>query len=49
MDAKLKESSVEIDKGFIRRRLAWLTMAKPDVNPSRATLQAVNGFLMPRS
>ncbi|CAF9921016.1 MAG: hypothetical protein HETSPECPRED_004407 [Heterodermia speciosa] len=35
-----------IDKTFIRQRLAWLTSSKPDINPSRATLQAVNLFLM---
>ena len=37
-----------IDKSFIRRRLAWITNAKPDSNPSRSTLQAVNSFLMER-
>ena len=37
-----------IDKNFIRQRLAWLTGSKSDVNPSGATMQAVNGFLMPR-
>jgi tRNA A64-2'-O-ribosylphosphate transferase len=35
-----------IDKDFIRSRLAWITSSKPDANPSRATLQAVNTFLM---
>ncbi|MCJ1464214.1 hypothetical protein MMC07_002827 [Pseudocyphellaria aurata] len=37
-----------IDKSFIRRRLAWITSAKPDANPSRSTLQAVNSFLIER-
>ncbi|KAL8685715.1 MAG: hypothetical protein Q9218_007585 [Villophora microphyllina] len=35
-----------IDKLFIRKRLAWITTSKPDANPSRETLQAVNAFLM---
>ncbi|KAK5073511.1 tRNA A64-2'-O-ribosylphosphate transferase [Lithohypha guttulata] len=38
-----------IDKQFIKQRLAWITSSKPDANPSRATLQAVNSFLMGRS
>jgi tRNA A64-2'-O-ribosylphosphate transferase len=37
-----------IDKDFIRSRLAWITSSKPDANTSRATLQAVNTFLMNR-
>lgn len=37
-----------IDKQFIKQRLAWITSSKPDANPSRATLQAVNSFLMDR-
>lgn len=37
-----------IDKSLVRRRLAWITSAKPDANPSRSTLQAVNSFLMER-
>ncbi|KAL8796508.1 MAG: hypothetical protein Q9195_001182 [Heterodermia aff. obscurata] len=43
---KDKEEEVRIDKLFIRQRLAWLTSSKADINPSRATLQAVNSFLM---
>ncbi|KAK5944665.1 tRNA A64-2'-O-ribosylphosphate transferase [Knufia obscura] len=35
-----------IDKQFIKQRLAWITSSKPDANPSRATLQAVNSFLI---
>lgn len=35
-----------IDKQLIRQRLVWITSSKPDANPSRATLQAVNAFLM---
>ncbi|RJE20571.1 tRNA A64-2'-O-ribosylphosphate transferase [Aspergillus sclerotialis] len=37
-----------IDKQFIRQRLAWITSSKHDVNPSRATLQSVNAFVMER-
>ena len=38
-----------IDKAFIRRRLAWITTAIPEANPSRSTLQAVNSFLIRRA
>lgn len=37
-----------IDKAFIRRRLGWISLSMPDANPSRATLQSVNSFLMQR-
>lgn len=37
-----------IDKQFVKQRLAWVSTMKPDTNPSRATLQAVNSFLMER-
>lgn len=35
-----------INKDFIRRRLTWISTSMPDANPSRATLQSVNSFLM---
>ncbi|ESZ95300.1 hypothetical protein SBOR_4327 [Sclerotinia borealis F-4128] len=35
-----------IDKDFIRQRLTWISTSMPDANPSRATLQSVNSFLM---
>ena len=35
-----------VDKTLVRRRLAWISSAKPDVNPSRSTLQSVNAVLM---
>ena len=38
----------QVDKLLVKQRLAWITSAKPDANPSRATLQAVNSFLMRR-
>ncbi len=37
-----------VDKLLVKQRLAWISSAKPDANPSRATLQAVNSFLMRR-
>ena len=42
-------SNPTIDKSFIRRRLAWITTAIPEANPSRSTLQAVNSFLIGRA
>ena len=41
-------SSCAINKAFIKMRLAWITSSKPDSNPSRSTLQAVNSFLIDR-
>ena len=37
-----------IEKTFIKRRLGWISTSMPDANPSRATLQSVNSFLMGR-
>lgn len=37
-----------ISKNFIRSRLGWISMVLPDINPSRATLQSVNSFLIER-
>ncbi|KIW75927.1 hypothetical protein Z517_10672 [Fonsecaea pedrosoi CBS 271.37] len=37
-----------VEKQLVRRRLAWIICSKQDANPSRATLQAVNSFLMQR-
>jgi tRNA A64-2'-O-ribosylphosphate transferase len=37
-----------IDKLVIKQRLIWITTCKPEANPSRATLQAVNSYLMDR-
>lgn len=39
--------TTNIDKNFIKQRLAWITTSSPILNPSRATLQSVNAFLMP--
>jgi tRNA A64-2'-O-ribosylphosphate transferase len=41
-----RTNMAKIDKVFIRRRLGWISTSMPDANPSRATLQSVNSFLM---
>ncbi|KAL9131177.1 MAG: hypothetical protein Q9217_000830 [Psora testacea] len=46
---KLQPTEEALNKTLIRRRLALITLSKPDVNPSRATLQSVHSFLMPIS
>lgn len=33
-------------KMMIRKRLSWIMLSIPDANPSRATLQSVNAYLM---
>jgi tRNA A64-2'-O-ribosylphosphate transferase len=38
--------NTDIDKAFIRKRLGWIMTSMPDANPSRATLQSVNSYLM---
>jgi tRNA A64-2'-O-ribosylphosphate transferase len=43
---KQGHASQKIDKLFIRQRLSWIMTAFPDANPSGATLQSVNSFLM---
>ncbi|KAM3071874.1 tRNA A64-2'-O-ribosylphosphate transferase [Clarireedia jacksonii] len=45
--SKVNTESHAIDKNYIRRRLSWISTCMPDMNPSRATLQSVNSFLMP--
>ncbi|KAK2801472.1 hypothetical protein FQN51_005366 [Onygenales sp. PD_10] len=42
------QRDVSINKEYIRRRLAWIISSKEDANPSRATLQSVNSYLMER-
>lgn len=39
--------SASISKTMIRRNLAIISASKPNVSPSRATLQSVHAFLMP--
>ncbi|KAF7957994.1 hypothetical protein EAE96_003561 [Botrytis aclada] len=41
-----EKEKASVDKDFIRRRLTWISTSMPDANPSRATLQSVNSFLM---
>lgn len=41
--------TTKIDKTYIRQRLGWLSTSMPDANPSRATLQSVNSYLMPNT
>jgi tRNA A64-2'-O-ribosylphosphate transferase len=40
-------SSKIMDKQLVKKRLAWISNSKADASPSRATLQAVNSYLMP--
>ena len=44
----MKAGAEDICKVSIKKRLAWISSSMPDVNPSRATLQSVNAFLMER-
>ncbi|KIW27229.1 uncharacterized protein PV07_06987 [Cladophialophora immunda] len=37
-----------VEKQLVKQRLAWIICSKQDANPSRATLQSVNSFLMQR-
>ncbi|KAF3901768.1 hypothetical protein AA313_de0203362 [Arthrobotrys entomopaga] len=39
-------SNPQIDKTIVRQRLSWIISDRTQTNPSRATLQAVNLFLM---
>ena len=43
---RLQQDLHKIDKLYIRRRLSWIMTSHPSANPSRATLQAVNSFLI---
>ena len=36
----------DIDKEFIRRRLAWISTTRQSANPPRTLLNAVNSILM---
>jgi tRNA A64-2'-O-ribosylphosphate transferase len=50
-DGKLlgaRNTTSNIDKTFIRRRLGLISASVPDANPSRATLQSANSYLMER-
>jgi tRNA A64-2'-O-ribosylphosphate transferase len=39
-------SPPSLSKDLIKRRLSWIMMSFPSANPSRATLQSVNDFLL---
>ncbi|KAF7954907.1 uncharacterized protein EAE97_000166 [Botrytis byssoidea] len=41
-----EREDASVNKDFIRQRLTWISTSMPDANPSRATLQSVNSFLM---
>ncbi|KAJ9642936.1 tRNA A64-2'-O-ribosylphosphate transferase [Coniosporium tulheliwenetii] len=45
---KTQSSMESITKALIRQRLSWIMTSHPSANPSRATLQSVNAFLMQR-
>lgn len=44
----VEDLKTKINKTFIRQRLRWISDCMPEANPSRATLQSVNSFLMER-
>jgi tRNA A64-2'-O-ribosylphosphate transferase len=46
IDLGITRSARDIDKHFIKQRLAWITTSNPALNPSRATLQSVNSTLL---
>ncbi|CAD6439917.1 8e9907bd-18a3-46cf-b78b-239872a1a82e [Sclerotinia trifoliorum] len=46
LELRSEEDLSTVNKDFIRRRLSWISTSMPDANPSRATLQSVNSFLM---
>lgn len=35
-----------LNKQAVKQKLSWISVAKPDANPSRTTLQSVNAFLL---
>ncbi|KEQ96832.1 hypothetical protein AUEXF2481DRAFT_38239 [Aureobasidium subglaciale EXF-2481] len=43
---EVKEPPNGLNKEKIKQRLSWISVAKPDANPSRTTLQSVNAFLL---
>lgn len=46
LNLRNRRPASEIDKTFIKQRLSWITTSNPTLNPSRATLQSVNAFLL---
>lgn len=43
---EVKEPPNGLNKQTIKQKLSWISVAKPDANPSRTTLQSVNAFLL---
>jgi tRNA A64-2'-O-ribosylphosphate transferase len=43
---EVKEPPNGLNKQIIKQKLSWISVAKPDANPSRTTLQSVNAFLL---
>jgi tRNA A64-2'-O-ribosylphosphate transferase len=43
---EIKEPPNGLNKQTIKQKLSWISIAKPDANPSRTTLQSVNAFLL---
>jgi tRNA A64-2'-O-ribosylphosphate transferase len=43
---EIKEPPNGLNKQIIKQKLSWISVAKPDANPSRTTLQSVNAFLL---
>lgn len=35
-----------LNKTIVKQKLSWISVARPDANPSRTTLQSVNAFLL---
>ncbi|KAF2218779.1 tRNA a64-2'-O-ribosylphosphate transferase [Elsinoe ampelina] len=40
------DNASHMNKDFIKRRLSWIMASIPSANPSRATLQSVNAYLL---
>ncbi|KAF2238716.1 tRNA a64-2'-o-ribosylphosphate transferase [Viridothelium virens] len=41
-----KDLGTQVNKTVVRQRLSWIVISYPDINPPRATVQAVKAFLM---
>lgn len=46
IDTQTSRATKDVNKNFIKQRLAWITTSNPALNPSRATLQSVNAVLL---
>ncbi|THZ08901.1 tRNA '-O-ribosylphosphate transferase [Aureobasidium pullulans] len=43
---EVKDPPNGLNKQTIKQKLSWISVAKPDANPSRTTLQSVNAYLL---